>query len=585
MAVLDLLKRPVFADEETTRVAGLLHLVLMVLLVSLPLTVASQAAAVGAPAVGVGLYLGFTGLAVTLRLLLGRGRVMLVGSALVVCGFAAVVVGAVADGALTSPAVVGFYPLILLSAFTGRSAMVLLATILALAGVGGLAYAQARGLVPPGGGELGGILFAHLICLALSGVYIHVNLRSVLGALGRARANEQRAAELTAVAERARDYADQIIQSMAEAVIVLDEREQVRAANGAAAALLGFAPAELVGASFAALLVESQDRAPSLASGPLSHVERTYRAKDGRTIPVLFSSSILRDAAGRIAAIVCVASDISPRKELEQSLRQAKELAEEASAAKSRFLANMSHELRTPLNAVIGYSELLIESAAELGPGEQIEDLRRIQGAGKHLLGLISDILDLSKVEAGKMELHPATFDVDDLIAGVLDTIRPLTERRGLPLRAEAPAGLGFVHADETKIRQILLNILGNAAKFTEKGEITLAVERFGQGGRGWLRFTIRDTGIGMTESQMTRLFQPFSQPDARTARRFGGTGLGLALSRAFAEMMGGGVRVRSAPGQGSTFVVELPVDDAAEASQARLSLAAVRGGAAGAAG
>ncbi|MCA9661987.1 MAG: histidine kinase, partial [Myxococcales bacterium] len=214
------------------------------------------------------------------------------------------------------------------------------------------------------------------------------------------------------------------------------------------------------------------------------------------------------------------------------------------------------------LNAVIGYTELLIDEADERGFADSVADLQRIQGSGKHLLGLISDILDLSKVEAGKMELHLETFDVNDMVASVLDSVRPMVERKGLKLAVEIPGELGFVHADQTKIRQILINLLGNAAKFTERGEVRFAVRRGVRDEQLWVQFLVSDTGIGMSSSQVSRLFQAFSQPDAKVARRYGGTGLGLALSRVFAEMMGGSVTVRSTPGKGSAFKVELPYLD-----------------------
>ncbi len=565
MHVPALLKAPVFADPETTRVGRLLHAVICVLFASLGLTLVLRVVVTGAIPGGWWIFLGFMAIDVAFYALLRRGHVVLVGFSFVLFSLGAVLVAAFLDGRATSPALAGLYPLIMVAAFTGRSAVVLATTLLSVIAVGVFAYADAHHLLIARAdpSPLTGLVFAHGLCLILSGLYIHFNLSSLLTAIGSARASERRAAGLAEEAQRAQKYADDIVRSMAEAVIVLDERGTIRTVNGAATALLGYAEDELLGATFDAVLVGDRRRSPlALTTDALSHTEQVYRAKDGRQIPVLFSNSILRDDGGKIVGVVCVASDITPRKELERTLREAKELAEEASAAKSRFLANMSHELRTPLNAVIGYSELLIESTEEEGPSERLDDLKRIQGAGKHLLGLISDILDLSKIEAGKMELHLETFDVNDMVAGVLDTVRPMIERRGLPLVTDVPAGLGFIHADQTKIRQILINLLGNAVKFTEHGEITLTVRQQTRDDLLWIRFIIRDTGIGMTESQVTRLFQPFSQPDASVARRFGGTGLGLALSRVFAEMMGGSIRVRSAPQKGSLFEVEIPYLD-----------------------
>jgi GAF domain-containing protein/CheY-like chemotaxis protein len=229
---------------------------------------------------------------------------------------------------------------------------------------------------------------------------------------------------------------------------------------------------------------------------------------------------------------------------------------EEASRHKSAFLANMSHELRTPLNAVIGYSEMLQEELEDLGQGALVPDVEKINTAGRHLLGLINDILDLSKIEAGKMELFLEPVDVAALVQDVAATVRPLIAKNDNRLRVDVSADAGGMHADATKLRQILFNLLGNAAKFTDHGTITIAVRREPA---DRLTFAVSDTGIGMTEAQVGRLFEAFSQADAATGRRYGGTGLGLALVRHFARMMGGDVGVSSTPGAGSAFTVRLP--------------------------
>jgi len=260
----------------------------------------------------------------------------------------------------------------------------------------------------------------------------------------------------------------------------------------------------------------------------------------------------------------------------EADLRVAMERAEQANRTKSSFLANMSHELRTPLNAIIGYSEMLAEDAGDSGDDESVADLQKIQSAGKHLLALINDILDISKIEAGKMELYLETFDVESLIQSVEVTIKPLIEKNGNTLRVEQGPGLGSIHADATKTRQVLLNLLSNATKFTSKGNVTLRGSRIALDGDELIRFEVADSGIGMTQEQLSRLFQAFSQADASTSRKFGGTGLGLVISRRFCQSMGGDITVTSELGKGSTFVATIPttvVDRKSSASKFPVAL------------
>ena len=234
-------------------------------------------------------------------------------------------------------------------------------------------------------------------------------------------------------------------------------------------------------------------------------------------------------------------------------------LLAEANQHKSQFLANMSHELRTPLNAIIGLSQMLTKHAPRFGTEKAGEPLRRVHRAGTHLLGLINDILDLSKIKAGRMELHLEPFALLPLIEDVAKTIEPMAAKNGNRIVADCPPDLGTIHADQTRFRQVLLNLASNANKFTEKGTITIAARQGRENGRDWITLAVTDTGIGMTPEQMGKLFQEFSQASSSTASKYGGTGLGLVISRGFCQMMGGDITVVSKPGEGSTFTIRLP--------------------------
>ncbi len=239
--------------------------------------------------------------------------------------------------------------------------------------------------------------------------------------------------------------------------------------------------------------------------------------------------------------------------------KRAEERARAANEAKSRFLATMSHELRTPLNAVIGYSEMLQDEAVDLGVSDMIPDLKRINQAGQHLLRMVSDILDVSKIEAGKMDLHVESFDLASLIDSLTESVQPLAEANGNRLQVQCSEDLGEASTDATKVRQILYNLLSNACKFAEKGVVTLTAVRKSNGGVDVIEFEVADTGIGMTDEQIQRVFKPFTQAQESTTRRFGGTGLGLTITREFAVILGGTISVESEPGEGTTFRVRIP--------------------------
>ncbi len=383
------------------------------------------------------------------------------------------------------------------------------------------------------------------------------------------RAALRRLSDLTIRRFAAREAA--ILESSLDAVVAMDHLGRVVEFNPAAERIFGHARDAAIGADLGELIIPPDQReahrrglAGYLASGegPIlgRRLELTARRSDGAEFPVELAITRVRlDGPPLFTAFI---RDITDRVRYEAELHRAKEAAEAASRAKSTFLANMSHELRTPLNAIIGYSEMLLEDAGDADDG-MAPDLRRILAAGKNLLGLINDVLDLSKIEAGKMDVFPENFGIPELIAGVVDTIRPLAETNGNTLEVSCPGDLGSMRSDLSKVRQALLNLLSNASKFTSAGTIELEAARRPAGPDGdgptEVVFRVRDTGIGMSPEQIDRLFQPFSQADASTTRRYGGTGLGLTITRRFCQMMGGDIEVESEPGRGTTFTIRLP--------------------------
>ena len=248
-------------------------------------------------------------------------------------------------------------------------------------------------------------------------------------------------------------------------------------------------------------------------------------------------------------------------KTVNEKLVAARDHAIDASKAKSAFLANMSHELRTPLNAIIGYSEMLLDDADARGDAEMVDDLRKIGVSGVHLLELINNILDLTKIEAGRMELWPERFSARALIQSVVGTLETLAERRGDRLEIRIPREIGFMYTDMLKLRQVLFNLLGNAIKFTENGVIRVSGRRETVEDRDWIEISVADSGIGIDAAALPRLFKDFTQADPSTTRRYGGAGLGLSIAREFSRLMGGEVSATSVPGEGSTFTVWLPAE------------------------
>jgi len=387
----------------------------------------------------------------------------------------------------------------------------------------------------------------------------------------RSAAAEQRAYEL-ARSEKAHQKQSRILQSildsMSDGVIVADDEGRLILVNPAAKRMLRLddepAPHDQWAHRYGLYLPDmvtpySMDQFPlmqAVKGQPVADVEvfaQQPGREDGRWLSV--NATPLTDEDGVLHNGVAIFHDITALKHAADELLNAKNAAEAANRAKSQFLANMSHELRTPLNAIIGYSEMLEEQALELDHPEALPDLKRIHSAGKHLQSLIDDILDLSKIEAGKMELFIETFDVQAMVRDVVTTIHPLVERNHNALDVTYADDLGLMRADLTKVRQILFNLLSNATKFTQHGHITLDVARRAD----WLHFRVRDTGIGMSPEQIEKLFQDFTQVDASTTRKYGGTGLGLAISRRFCRMMGGEITAQSRLGAGATFECQMP--------------------------
>jgi len=409
----------------------------------------------------------------------------------------------------------------------------------------------------------------------------------VMGAVGVSRdITERKRAEEALQESQARFRS--VVQSANDAILIGDAGGNIIAWNKGAEAIFGYGEEEVLGKPIVFVMPERYRDAHKRglerfgSTGEPHVMGRTVELhglrKDGSEFPLelslsswkadeaIFYNGIIRDITERKRAEEALQKahdEMEKRvKERTAELQQAKEVAEAANQAKSLFLANMGHELRTPLNHIIGYSEMLQEEAEEAGQKEFIPDLQKIRGSGKHLLGLINGILDLSKIEAGTMDVALEAFTIVPMIQDVVTTIKPLVDKNANTLEVHCADDLGTMRADLTKVRQALLNMLSNACKFTERGTITLGVIREMVDGAAWMRFRVTDTGIGMTPEQMGKLFQAFHQADASATRKYGGTGLGLAISQRICQIMGGEITVESALGQGSTFTISLPAMD-----------------------
>lgn len=371
---------------------------------------------------------------------------------------------------------------------------------------------------------------------------------------------EERVRDRTAALQESEALANVVLENAADGILVLNRQGQIETFNKGAEKLFGYSTADVKNTPIHKLIPDFPIHFIDGKTSGATHLhnELTGLRMDASEFALELHISELRLTTHTVYTGFC--RDISDRKAAEYALYRAKEQAELATQAKSDFLANMSHELRTPLNAIIGYTELLQDEALQNQHSQYQQDITRILSAGQQLLHQVNGILDLSKIEAGKMELFLERFMVNELIREVLDTASPLIKQNKNQVEVQLCPNDCAMEADRTKLRQILLNLLSNAAKFTKQGIIKISAVTQLEYGLNWLSLAIADSGIGMNKEQQSRIFQIFTQGDSSTTKEYGGTGLGLTISKHFCEMMGGGISVESRSGSGSTFTVRLPL-------------------------
>ena len=438
----------------------------------------------------------------------------------------------------------------------------------AVIGVIGLAYVDPSRVIAHGECEALGH-FAQLASIALDNARLYAALRHEL-------------AERTQAQEALRESEERyrlLLDASPDPIVLYDMEGRVTFVNPAFVRTFGWELDELAGKQLEFVPQENVAEtraaiAELITTGAYVGFESRRLTKAGQALDLLLSGAVYKDRHGQPAGLIVMMRDVTMRQRVEAELRAAKDAAEAANRAKSVFLANMSHELRTPLNAIIGYSEMLQDEAEQLGHDDMVEDMQKIAESGKHLLDMISDILDLSKIEAGTARLDIETFALPPLIREIEVTAQPLMEQNGNQFQVEFAESIGSMHSDCIKVRQILLNLVSNAAKFTHQGQVNLTVTRERSArpegaadgatppqnlADDMIVIRVRDNGIGMSDEQTDKLFEAFAQADSSSTRKYGGAGLGLTISRRYCQMMGGELTVESELGTGSTFTARLP--------------------------